>query len=260
MPSSATDAPPGAIKGPHPCSLYGYGGFNISLQPTFSTLMLPWLAMNGFRAVSAVACIRGGGEYGHEWYTSAIKEKKHISWDDFGAAAKYLSDHGWTTRDLLNIRGGSNGGLLVSSTAMRFPQDIGSYVAEVGVFDLTRFHTSHVGAAWRSDYGDPDTEDIRYIATTSPTLVVERDAERLRGKMPYGLVVTADHDDRVSPFHSFKFVSAAQHALPATLTLCRLEKNVGHGAGRPTDKTLADRCDQFIYMARVHGLKWHGDA
>lgn len=256
----ASNSAPNAIAGPHPCQLYGYGGFQISMQPTFSTMILPWLAADGFRGVYAVANIRGGGEYGHDWYESAIKEKKHVSWDDFAAAAKFLSQSGWTSPELLSIRGGSNGGLLVSSTALRAPDAMAAYIAEVGVFDLTRFHTSHVGAAWRSDYGDPDTTDISYISKTSPTLVVESDAERLTAHMPAGLVVTADHDDRVSPFHSFKFVSATQFALPGTLTLCRLERNAGHGLGRPTSKILAERADMFIFLTRVLGLTWHGGA
>eukprot|EP01013_Petalomonas_cantuscygni_P003613 TRINITY_DN1381_c0_g1_i1.p1 TRINITY_DN1381_c0_g1~~TRINITY_DN1381_c0_g1_i1.p1 ORF type:complete len:910 (-),score=187.53 TRINITY_DN1381_c0_g1_i1:1847-4576(-) len=255
-PTGATGAD--VLAGPHPCILYGYGGFDISIQPYFSPLLLPWLAADGLRSVFAVANIRGGSEYGKSWYTSAIREKKHVSWDDFAAAARELSRLGWTAPDRLSLRGGSNGGLLVSSTALRAPDAMKAYVAQVGVFDLTRFHKSHVGHAWMSDYGDPDSKDIAFIATSSPVQRAEAVCPKLGGRMPAGLIVTGDHDDRVSPFHSFKWVSAVQHTAPDAVTLCRLEKNTGHGHGRPTSKILAEEADIFLFLIRALGASWHG--
>jgi prolyl oligopeptidase len=233
-----------AKNGQHPTYLYGYGGFNSPVTPSFSPAMAAWLEMGG---IYAVANLRGGGEYGQAWYDAGRLKNKQNVFDDFIAAAEYLIRERYTSTPKLAIAGGSNGGLLVGACMTQRPDLFGAALPAVGVMDMLRYHKFTIGWAWTSDYGDPDTKDgfdinIKY----SPLHNI-----RPGTKYPATLVTTADHDDRVVPAHSFKFIATLQAAQagPAPI-LIRIETKAGHGAGKPTDKQIEERTDIFGFLVR----------
>lgn len=247
----------GAPVEPRPCLLYGYGGFSISLCPSFSSTRLVWLQELG--GVYAQACIRGGSEYGEEWHTAGSLLNKQNCFNDFIAAAEHLVAKGITSPERLCIQGGSNGGLLVLACALQRPALYRAVVAQVAVADMLRFMRFTIGHAWCSEYGNPDKskEDFDNVMKFSPLHNIRAptsDAESL----PAMLVCTADHDDRVVPLHSFKTVATLQHvagASPHQLhpLLIYIDKKAGHGAGKPTSKILDEAADSYAFIAHQLG-------
>ncbi len=224
-----------------PTFLYGYGGFDISLTPAFSVRNLVWLEMGG---LFAQPNLRGGGEYGKAWHDAGRKLNKQNVFDDFIAAAEWLIANGLTSTPRLVIGGGSNGGLLVGACLTQRPDLFGACLPAVGVLDMLRFHLWTIGWAWVSDYGSPDTpEEFRALLAYSPYHNVKPGTA-----FPPTLIVTADHDDRVFPAHSFKFAAALQHAQagPAPI-LIRIETRAGHGAGKPTSKIIQEVADMWAF-------------
>jgi prolyl oligopeptidase len=238
-----------ALDGSHPTLLYGYGGFDIPLTPTFSVSRIAWLELGG---VYAVANLRGGGEYGKAWYDAGRLERKQNVFDDFIAAAEWLVAHRYTVPRLLAVNGGSNGGLLVGAVMTQRPELFGAAVPEVGVLDMLRFHRFTVGWGWKSDYGSSETrEGFEVLRRYSPLHNV-----RPGTHYPPTLVLTADHDDRVVPAHSFKFTAALQAAQGGDAPiLARIETRAGHSAGTPTSKLIEARADVYAFLVRVLGVK-----
>ncbi|MGC9034745.1 MAG: prolyl oligopeptidase family serine peptidase [Verrucomicrobiia bacterium] len=235
------------LNGKNPTLLYGYGGFNISITPSFSVPNLVWLEMGG---IYAVANIRGGGEYGEEWHQAGTKLKKQNVFDDFIAAAEYLIKNRYTQPRKLAIAGGSNGGLLVGAVLNQRPDLFGAALPAVGVMDMLRFHKFTIGWAWVSDYGSPDNpEEFKALYAYSPYHNIKPGA-----KYPATLITTADHDDRVVPSHSFKYAAALQNAQGgAAPILIRIETRAGHGAGKPTALLIEESADKLSFI--VHSLK-----
>ncbi|MDT0676365.1 prolyl oligopeptidase family serine peptidase [Autumnicola musiva] len=228
------------LNGKNPTILYGYGGFNISLTPSFSTANAVWLEQGG---IYAVPNLRGGGEYGREWHDAGIKMKKQNVFDDFIAAAEYLIDNNYTSRDYLAIRGGSNGGLLVGATMTQRPDLMKVALPAVGVMDMLRYHTFTAGAGWAYDYGtaEDSKEMFDYLYGYSPVHNVKEGVE-----YPATLVTTGDHDDRVVPAHSFKFAAELQEKQAGNEpVLIRIETKAGHGAGKPTKMIIEEYADIF---------------
>ncbi|MGB7841268.1 MAG: prolyl oligopeptidase family serine peptidase [Salinimicrobium sp.] len=228
------------MNGKNPTILYGYGGFNISLTPSFSIANAVWMEQGG---IYAVPNLRGGGEYGREWHDAGIKTKKQNVFDDFIAAAEYLIDNNYTSKDYLAIRGGSNGGLLVGATMTQRPDLMKVALPAVGVMDMLRYHTFTAGAGWAYDYGTAqDNEEMfNYLKGYSPVHNVKAGVE-----YPATLVTTGDHDDRVVPAHSFKFAAELQDKQAGDApVLIRIETNAGHGAGTPVSKTIEQYADLF---------------
>ena len=237
------------LDGQNPTLLYGYGGFNVSLTPGFSVSRMVWLEMGG---VYAMPNLRGGGEYGLEWYDAGRKDKKQNVFDDFIAAAEWLIAHKVTSTPKLAINGGSNGGLLVGACLIQRPELFGAAVPEVGVMDMLRFHKFTLGWGWKSDYGSSETkEGFDTLMNYSPLHTIKPGV-----KYPPTLVTTGDHDDRVVPAHSHKFTATLQAAQagPAPI-LTRIETSAGHGAGKPTDKAIAERADVFAFLMKNLGMK-----
>ncbi len=231
-----------------PTLLYGYGGFNISLTPSFSVTRLAWMEMGG---VYAVANLRGGGEYGKAWHDGGRLLNKQNVFDDFIAAGEYLIDEGVTSEDRLSIFGGSNGGLLVGAVVNQRPDLFAAAIPAVGVMDMLRFHKFTAGRFWTDDYGNPDEEEhFANIFAYSPYHNI-RDGE----DYPAILVTTADTDDRVVPGHSFKYAAALQAAeIGDAPHLIRIETRAGHGAGKPTDKIIEEYADMWAFLARHTGM------
>ncbi len=228
------------LNGKNPTILYGYGGFNISLQPSFSITNAVWMEQGG---VYAVPNLRGGGEYGKKWHDAGTKMQKQNVFDDFIAAAEYLIDNNYTSSDYLAIRGGSNGGLLVGATMTQRPDLMKVALPAVGVMDMLRYHTFTAGAGWAYDYGtsEDSPEMFEYLKGYSPVHNVKEGVE-----YPATLVTTGDHDDRVVPAHSFKFAAQLQaKQAGANPTLIRIETDAGHGAGTPVSKTIEQYSDIF---------------
>jgi len=226
------------LEGKNPTILYGYGGFNISLTPSFSIANAVWLEMGG---IYAVANLRGGGEYGKKWHDAGTKLQKQNVFDDFIAAAQYLITEKYTSSDFLAIKGGSNGGLLVGAVMTQKPELIKVALPAVGVMDMLRYHTFTAGAGWAYDYGtaEDSKEMFEYIKGYSPVQNV-----KMGTKYPATLVTTGDHDDRVVPAHSFKFAAELQAKhVGANPVLIRIETNAGHGAGKPVSKTIEEASD-----------------
>ncbi|NGP75448.1 S9 family peptidase [Balneolaceae bacterium YR4-1] len=227
----------------HPTLLYGYGGFNISLTPSFSTDWISWLELGG---VFAMANLRGGGEYGEEWHEAGTKMQKQNVFDDFIAAGEYLLQQDYTRSSKLAIMGGSNGGLLVGATMTQRPDLAGVAIPQVGVMDMLRYHKFTIGAAWASDYGraDESEEMFHYLYDYSPYHNLEPNTE-----YPATLITTADHDDRVVPAHSFKFAARLQeyHSGDEPV-LIRIETRAGHGAGTPTSKEIEQLTDIYSFI------------
>uniref|UniRef100_A0A7S0DI93 Prolyl endopeptidase n=1 Tax=Amorphochlora amoebiformis TaxID=1561963 RepID=A0A7S0DI93_9EUKA len=245
---------PDTKQGGHPTLLYGYGGFNISIKPSFSIVRLVW--MQHFGGISAIANIRGGGEYGEHWHKSGTKLQKQNVFDDFQCAGKHLVNMGYTKPRMLATLGGSNGGLLTAACANQAPELFGCCVVAVGVLDMLRFHKFTIGYAWCSDYGNADEkkEEFEALYKISPYHNV-----RAGVQYPSILVTTADHDDRVSPLHSYKYISALQDIAGPTNKrplLIRIEEKAGHGGGKPLSKQIEEVSDMYAFIARSLSATW----
>ncbi len=237
------------LDGNNPTYLYGYGGFNASMTPSFSVSLLVWMEMGG---IHAMPNIRGGGEYGEEWHEAGMKFKKQNVFDDFIAAAEWLIANGYTKSAKLAIAGGSNGGLLVGACMTQRPDLFGAALPAVGVMDMLRFHKFTIGWAWTSEYGSPDNpEEFKALYAYSPLHNIKPGTA-----YPATLITTADHDDRVVPAHSFKFAAALQAAQAGNApVLIRIETKAGHGAGKPTTKTIDELTDKWAFLVRTLDMK-----
>ena len=236
--------------GKNPLMLYGYGGFNISMNPTFSVARVPFLENGG---IYCVANIRGGGEYGEAWHMAGTKLKKQNVFDDFIAAAEYLIAKGYTNSSKLAIDGGSNGGLLVGACMTQRPDLYAVAVPEVGVLDMLRYHMFTIGWSWTSDYGNSaeSKEMFDYLKGYSPLHNIKPGV-----KYPATLVMTGDHDDRVVPAHSFKFAATLQENNGgAKPTLIRIDSKAGHGAGKPVGKVIDAQTDMWSFVMWNLGMK-----
>jgi prolyl oligopeptidase len=230
------------LNGKNPTILYGYGGFNISLTPSFSIANAVWMEQGG---VYAVPNLRGGGEYGKEWHKAGTKMQKQNVFDDFIAAAEYLIDNNYTSREYLAVRGGSNGGLLVGATMTQRPDLMAVALPAVGVLDMLRYHTFTAGAGWAYDYGtaEDSKEMFDYLKGYSPLHNVKANTQ-----YPATLITTGDHDDRVVPAHSFKYAAELQEKQAGDdPVLIRIETEAGHGAGTPVSKTIEQYADIFSF-------------
>ena len=231
------------LNGENPTILYGYGGFNISLKPSFSVSNAVWLENGG---IYAVANLRGGGEYGKEWHDSGTKMKKQNVFDDFIAAAEFLIEKNYTSSKYLAISGRSNGGLLVGACMTQRPDLFKVALPAVGVLDMLRYHTFTSGAGWAYDYGTSaqSKEMFEYLYKYSPVHNVKKGIE-----YPATLILTGDHDDRVVPAHSFKFAAQLQSKQSGlNPTLIRIEINAGHGAGTPISKRIEEAADVMGFI------------
>ena len=238
------------LNGQNPTILYGYGGFNISLTPTFSVVNAVWMEQGG---IYAVPNLRGGGEYGKQWHDAGLKTQKQNVFDDFIAAAEYLIAKKYTSSDYLAIKGGSNGGLLVGATMTQRPDLMKVALPAVGVLDMLRYHTFTAGAGWAYDYGtaEDNLEMFNYLKGYSPVHNIRKGVE-----YPATLITTGDHDDRVVPAHSFKFAASLQDKQTGgNPTLIRIEVNAGHGAGTPVSKTIEQNVDIFGFTLFNMGFK-----
>lgn len=238
------------LNGKNPTILYGYGGFNASLTPSFSSTVAAWLEQGG---VYAVANIRGGGEYGKAWHDAGTQLKKQNVFDDFIAAAEYLNDKQYTSSDYLAVRGGSNGGLLVGAVMTQRPELFKVALPAVGVLDMLRYHTFTAGAGWAYDYGtsEQNKEMFTYLKGYSPVHNVKEGVN-----YPATLITTGDHDDRVVPAHSYKFAAELQaKGAGVNPYLIRIETNAGHGAGTPTSKIIDQYADIYGFTLYSMGIK-----
>lgn len=237
------------LDGDNPTYLYGYGGFNASMTPSFSVSMLTWMEMGG---VYVMANIRGGGEYGEKWHTAGMKLNKQNVFDDFIAAAEWLIANKYTKPAKLAIAGGSNGGLLVGACMTQRPDLFGVALPAVGVMDMLRFHKFTIGWAWTSEYGSPENpEEFKALYAYSPLHNLKPGTA-----YPATLITTADHDDRVVPAHSFKFAAALQAAHKGDApVLIRIETKAGHGAGKPTTKRIEEVTDIWAFLVKNMGME-----
>ena len=233
--------------------LYGYGGFNISLRPSFSATQLTWMDLGG---VYVQANLRGGGEYGNAWHKAGTKLQKQNVFDDFIAAAEYLIETGVTSPKRLGIHGRSNGGLLVGAVVNQRPDLFGAAIPGVGVMDMLRFNKFTAGRFWTDDYGSSEKpEEFAALYRYSPYHNIKKDVN-----YPPILITTADTDDRVVPGHSFKYTAALQDASTGdALKLLRVETRSGHGAGKPTSKRIAEFSDMWAFLAHHLQLEIKGD-
>ena len=228
--------------GQTPTILYGYGGFNVSLTPSFSVSRAVWLQQGG---ILAVANLRGGGEYGKEWHDAGTKKQKQNVFNDFIAAGEYLIKNKYTSSEKLAIQGGSNGGLLVGAVMTQRPDLMKVALPAVGVLDMLRYHKFTAGAGWAYDYGtaDESKEMFEYLKKYSPLHNVKEGV-----CYPATLITTGDHDDRVVPAHSFKFAAELQAKQKCqNPTLIRVEVNAGHGAGTPVSKVIEQTADIYAF-------------
>ena len=238
------------LDGKNPCLLYGYGGFQISLTPGFSPAALMFVEQGG---IYCVANLRGGLEYGEAWHRAGMLENKQNVFDDFIAAAEYLIAEKYTSKERLAINGGSNGGLLVGACEVQRPDLFAVCLPQVGVLDMLRYHKFTIGWGWAVEYGtSEDEEQFGYIYKYSP-LHNLREGE----KYPATLVMTADHDDRVVPAHSFKFAAQLQHCQGGDApVLIRIESKAGHGAGKPTSKRIDEATDMYAFLFQNIGVPY----
>ena len=236
------------LNGKNPTYLYGYGGFNISLTPSFSVSLLVWMELGG---IYAMPNLRGGGEYGEEWHQAGMKLQKQNVFDDFIAAAEWLIEHQYTSPEKLAIGGGSNGGLLVGACMTQRPDLFAAALPAVGVLDMLRFHKFTIGWAWCSEYGTPENpEEFATIYKYSPLHNLQPGT-----RYPSTMITTADHDDRVVPAHSFKFASALQAVHQGeNPVLIRIETKAGHGAGKPTAKRIEETADTWAFLVQELGM------
>ena len=237
------------LDGTNPTMLYGYGGFNVSLTPSFSIANAVWMENGG---VYAVPNLRGGGEYGKKWHDAGTKMQKQNVFDDFIAAAEYLIAQKYTSSQYLAIRGGSNGGLLVGATMTQRPELMKVALPAVGVMDMLRYHTFTAGAGWAYDYGtaQDSKEMFNYIKGYSPVHNIKKGIQ-----YPATMVTTGDHDDRVVPAHSFKFAAELQEKQTGTNpTLIRIDINAGHGAGKSVAATIQENVDIQAFTLFNMGL------
>jgi len=235
--------------GNNPTVIYGYGGFNVSLTPAFSTSVVALLEQGG---IYAVPNLRGGGEYGEKWHHAGTKMQKQNVFDDFISGAEYLITNGYTSSNYLAAMGGSNGGLLVAATIAQRPDLFKVAFPAVGVLDMLRYHQFTAGAGWSFDYGtaEDSKEMFEYLLAYSPLHALKAGVA-----YPATLITTADHDDRVVPAHSFKFAAQLQRLHGgASPVLIRIEKNAGHGAGKPTDKAIEEIADKWAFLFYNMGL------
>ncbi|MCK6602123.1 MAG: prolyl oligopeptidase family serine peptidase [Bacteroidetes bacterium] len=238
------------LDGSAPALLYGYGGFNISMTPGFSLSRLIWLESGG---VFAMACLRGGGEYGEAWHQAGMLEKKQTVFDDFHAAAEYLAAEKYTSASKLAIQGGSNGGLLVAAAMTQRPELYGAVICQVPVIDMLRYHKFTVGSYWIPEYGNAvaDSTQFRYLMAYSPLHNIREGVE-----YPPTLITSADTDDRVVPAHAKKFAATLQHVYQGSNpVLIRIETRAGHGAGKPTGKMIDEASDIFSFLFKQFGMK-----
>lgn len=236
--------------GNNPVYLYGYGGFNITLNPGFSPNRMLWLENGG---IYAQANLRGGGEYGHDWHEAGTKMKKLNVFNDFIAAAEYMVNEGWTNPGLLTIEGGSNGGLLVGATVNLRPDLFRVAIPRVGVMDMMRYHLFTIGWNWASDFGtaDDSPEMAKYLLDYSPIHNIRNDGT----PYPAILVTTADHDDRVVPAHSFKYAATLQASDTGDRPkLIRIDSKAGHGAGKPVSKVIDEYTDIYSFIYENLGI------
>ena len=236
-------------NGKNPLFLYGYGGFNISLNPSFSAMRIPFLENGG---IFVIANIRGGGEYGEKWHQAGTKMNKQNVFDDFIGAAEYLIQEKYTTSDKLAINGGSNGGLLVGACMTQRPDLFKVAIPEVGVLDMLRYQKFTIGWAWASDYGtvDDSKEMFDYLLKYSPLHNLKKGTN-----YPATMVMTGDHDDRVVPAHSFKFAATLQDANGGKYpSLIRIDTKAGHGAGKPTAKIIEAQADMWSFVMYHLGM------
>ncbi len=240
------------LNGENPTMLYGYGGFNISLTPGFSSTNIAFLERGG---VYAVANLRGGGEYGEAWHEAGTKANKQNVFDDFIAAAEYLIAEGYTNPGRLAMSGGSNGGLLVGAVMNQRPDLFAAALPAVGVMDMLRFHEFTIGWAWTGDYGSSETrEGFEVLYAYSPLHNI-----RTNVCYPATMVTTADHDDRVVPGHSFKYAATLQDAQACERpTVIRIETKAGHGAGKPTAKIIEEQADRWAFTLYNLGVTGAG--
>ena len=238
------------VKRPRPVYLYGYGGFNIALGPSFSATRIPFLEQGG---IYAQVNLRGGSEYGEEWHLAGTKMQKQNVFDDFIAAAEYLISEGYTSKDKLAIVGGSNGGLLVGACMTQRPDLFRVAIPEVGVMDMLRYHKFTIGWNWASDYGtsEDSKEMFEYLKGYSPLHNLKPGTS-----YPATMVTTADHDDRVVPAHSFKFAATLQECHKGTNpVLIRIDTKAGHGGGKPLAKVLEEQADIYSFILYNMGVK-----
>jgi len=237
--------------GNNPTLLYGYGGFNITYRPTFSTYRIPFLDNGG---IYVIANIRGGGEYGREWHLAGTKMEKQNVFDDFIAAAEYLISEKYTSSEKLGIIGGSNGGLLVGAVVNQRSDLFKVAIPAVGVMDMLRYHKFTIGWNWASDYGtsEESREMFEYLKAYSPLHNIRNDGT----PYPAIMITTADHDDRVVPAHSFKYAAALQAADTGDAPkLIRIDVNAGHGGGKPISKTIDEQTDTYSFVMWNLGIK-----
>ncbi|HXV13422.1 MAG TPA: prolyl oligopeptidase family serine peptidase [Candidatus Krumholzibacteria bacterium] len=238
------------LDGSNPTLLYGYGGFNISMTPTFSIGRVMWLENGG---VYAVACLRGGNEYGEEWHQQGVLDRKQNVFDDFIAAGEYLIKEKYTQTKLLAINGGSNGGLLTAACMVQRPDLFGAVVCQVPVIDMLRYHKFTVGRYWVSDYGNAEenAKDFAYMIKYSPLHNVKPGY-----KSPPVLITSADTDDRVVPAHAKKFAATLQaNDAGDNPILIRIETKAGHGAGKPTSKQIEEAADIYSFLFKTLNVK-----
>lgn len=239
------------LRGNNPVLIYGYGGFNIGLPPSFSTLRLPFLENGG---IYVQVNLRGGSEYGEEWHQAGTKMQKQNVFDDFIAAAEYLINENYTNPQKIAIMGGSNGGLLIGACVNQRPDLFRVAIPQVGVMDMLRYHLFTIGWNWASDYGtSADSKEMfEYLYKYSPLHNIKNDGT----PYPAILVTTADHDDRVVPAHSFKYIAALQAANTGNAPkLIRIETKAGHGGGMPLDKVIDEYTDIYSFMMYNLGMK-----
>lgn len=238
------------LNGKNPCLLYGYGGFQINLTPGFNPSALMFVEQGG---IYCVANLRGGSEYGEEWHKGGMLANKQNVFDDFIAAAEYLIAEGYTSSDKLAIHGGSNGGLLVGACQVQRPDLYAVCLPAVGVMDMLRYHKFTIGWGWAVEYGSSDNEEqFPYIYKYSPVHNIQDGVE-----YPATLVMTADHDDRVVPAHSFKYAAQLQHSQAGEApVLIRIESKAGHGAGKPTSKRIDEAADMYAFLFQNVGVPY----